>query len=414
MDAAFPRTLMFRFAVVLCSFMPSFVSAQTTILPFEVKLDVIHQSLNPDFCWFHPRVAAIPSGDHNSQTVICTLQKHLKASDHYSGLYFMRSDDGGRTWTPPLLPQELDWKTVDNGEVIAVCDVTPGWHAASQRVLAIGTKLRYSATGEQLLDQPGSHQCAYAVYDPANGQWSAWKTLPLPDEESKHFLTAPGCVQWLVRPDATLLLPVYSRGPAGDDYTSSVLHCRFDGSDLTLLEEGDALGLTGGRGLAEPSLALFQSTYYLTLRNDAGGFVTTSHDGLHFDSIRPWTFDDGSDLGSYNTQQHWLVHDQALFLTYTRRGADNDHIPRNRAPLFIAQVDPVRLHVIRSTERVLIPERGAMLGNFGAAAINENESWVTDAEYQMSSEPHPRGADGSVFAARVQWQKPNRMARSEE
>ena len=53
-----------------------------------------------------------------------------------------------------------------------------------------------------------------------------------------------------------------------------------------------------------------------------------------------------------------------FFLVYTRRGADNDHIMRNRAPLFMAQVDPVRMQVLRGTERVLIPERGALAGEF--------------------------------------------------
>jgi lysophospholipase L1-like esterase len=321
----------------------------------------------------------------------------------------MRSGDGGTSWSKPVLPPELDWKT-ENGESIAVCDVTPGWHPQSGRLLAIGTKLRYSAAGEQLLDQPRSHQCAYAAYDTATGRWTAWKMLEMPDEESKNYLVAPGCVQWLVRPDGTLLVPMYFRGPSGSDYTSTVLHCRFDGSKLTLIEQGDDLALEGGRGLCEPSLALFQGTYYLTLRNDAGGYVTTSQDGLHFQPIQPWTFDDGSELGSYNTQQHWLVHDQGLFLCYTRRGADNDHIARNRAPLFIGQVDPVKKHVIRSTEKILIPERGVMLGNFGAAAINAGESWVTDAEYYMGTEPHPRGANGSVFAARVKWSVPSKVA----
>jgi hypothetical protein len=31
--------------------------------------------------------------------------------------------------------------------------------------------------------------------------------------------------------------------------------------------------------------------------------------------------DDGAELGSYNTQQHWLSHGDGLFLMYTRRGA---------------------------------------------------------------------------------------------
>jgi lysophospholipase L1-like esterase len=380
---------------------------QAQTLPYEVKLDVMHQELSSDFCWFHPRVAAIPVADSTTPIVICTLQKHLGVSDHYSGLYFMRSDDGGSTWTPPALPKELDWKRV-NGETIAVCDVTPGWHRQSGKLLAIGIKLRYSDAGEHLLDQPRSHQCAYATYDPKTGAWTEWKMLAMPDEETKHFLVGPGCVQWLVRPDGTLLVPMYFKSKGGERYQSTVLHCRFDGTTMELIEKGDELGLEEGRGLYEPSLALFQGTYYLTLRNDARGYVTTSQDGLHFKPVQPWTFDDGSELGSYNTQQHWLVHDQGLFLSYTRRGANNDHIARNRAPIFLAQVDPAKKHVIRATEKVLMPERGVMLGNFGAAAITPNESWVTDAEYMDEGKVHPRGANGSVFAARVQWSQPNK------
>ena len=164
------------------------------------------------------------------------------------------------------------------------------------------------------------------------------------------------------------------------------------------------------RGLCEPSIIAFRDRFYLTIRNDIKGYVTVSSDGLHYQPIKPWTFDDGSELGSYNTQQHWLAHSDGLFLSYTRRGANNDHIPRNRAPIFLAQVDPGRLCVIRKTERPIIPERGAMLGNFGAAAITAGESWVTDAEYMLSAQPNPRGADGSVFAARVIWSRPNRLA----
>ena len=384
----------------------SLTMLQAQTLPYEVKLDVMHQELSSDFCWFHPRIAAIPLVDSETPIVICTLQKHLGVSDHYSGVYFMRSDDGGTTWTPPTLPQELDSRKVD-GETIAVCDVTPGWHRQSGRLLAIGTKLRYSDAGEQLLDQPRSHQCAYATYDPETGFWTEWKMLAMPDEEAKHFLVASGCVQWLVRPDGTLLVPMYFKSGGNERYQSTVLHCRFDGTMLELIEKGDELSLEEGRGLYEPSLVLFRGTYYLTLRNDARGYVTTSQDGLHFEPVQPWTFDDGSDLGSYNTQQHWLVHDQGLFLSYTRRGANNDHIVRNRAPIFLAQVDPAKKHVIRATEKVLIPERGVMLGNFGAAAITPNESWVTDAEYMAEGKVHPRGANGSVFAARVQWSQPN-------
>ncbi len=182
------------------------------------------------------------------------------------------------------------------------------------------------------------------------------------------------------------------------------MHCAFDGTQLTYLEHGDELALDVPRGCDEPSLVLFQGRYYLTIRNDEKGYVTAGDDGLHFAPLTPWTFDDGAELGSYNTQQHWLAHGDGLFLVYTRRGANNDHIFRHRAPLFIAQVDPGRLCVIRATERVLVPERGATLGNFGAGPITPGESWVTVGEGMFFPEVYTKGgATGAVFVARILW-----------
>jgi len=185
------------------------------------------------------------------------------------------------------------------------------------------------------------------------------------------------------------------------------LHCGFDGSEMTYLKHGDELNLPAGRGLYEPSLTQYGKKYYLTIRNDTHAYATTSTDGIHFGDLKQWTFDDGEDLGSYNTQAHWLSHSGGLFLTYTRRGANNDHITRNRAPIFVAQVDPDSLQVLRGTERALLPERGVMLGNFGAAAITPSESWVTDSEFLVSDQPHPRGANGTTWLGRVIWSTPN-------
>jgi hypothetical protein len=79
--------------------------------------------------------------------------------------------------------------------------------------------------------------------------------------------------------------------------------------------------------------------------------------------------------------------------------------------MFIAEVDPEKLNIIRSTERILIPERGVMLGNFGASPITKHESWVTDAEFIYGDKPHPRGADGTVWTARVIWLKKNKLVK---
>jgi hypothetical protein len=232
----------------------------------------------------------------------------------------------------------------------------------------------------------------------------------MPEPAGKFYLTTPGCVQWLVEPDGTLLVPVYFAERDGVPFRSTVLRCAFDGETLRYLGHGDELALPIERGVYEPSLTKFRGTYYLTLRNDLKGYVTTSADGQHFAPIRPWTFDDGADLGSYNTQQHWVTHSEGLYLAYTRRGANNDHIPRNRAPLFVAQVNPETVQVMRSTEKVLIPEKGAMLGNFGVCNVSPTETWVTDSEYVTNDEARARGATGATYIARIKWDRPNALA----
>jgi hypothetical protein len=115
-------------------------------------------------------------------------------------------------------------------------------------------------------------------------------------------------------------------------------------------------------------------------------------------------------LGNYNTQQHWVAHSAGLYLVYTRRGANNDHVFRHRAPLFVARVDPERLCVLRATERAVVPERGARLGNFGVTTVNRDETWITVSEWMQPRGCEKYGSDNSVYAARLRWRRPNELA----
>ena len=366
----------------------------------QLKLETVLKHDGGDFLWFHPRAVAIPgAGKGGRPAALVTLQKHLLKSDHYSGLSVMRSDDLGRTWTGPESQAELDWVEDDDVD-IAVADVTPGFHPPSGKVIAIGAQVRYSRQGEQLEDQPRAHQTAYAVFDPQANRWTKWRRLEMPAGEEFNFARS-ACAQFVVEAGGTLLLPFYIAKSAKVPYATTVVRCSFDGETLKYKEHGDVLSLNVARGLYEPSLIRLANRYYLTIRNDERGYVSSGDDGLHFRPVKPWLFDDGAELGSYNTQQHWLTAGEGLFLVYTRRGANNDHVVRHRAPLFLAQVDPERLCVLRDTERVLIPERGATLGNFGAAAITENESWVTVSEGIWNDGARRRGAEGATFLARV-------------
>ncbi|MFO7974819.1 MAG: hypothetical protein R6V12_09315, partial [Candidatus Hydrogenedentota bacterium] len=135
-------------------------------LKFDIKRDTVMEHDEGDFLWFHPRVTAVPgAGKDGAPLVVMTLQKHLHKSDYYSGISYMRTVDLGKTWEGPFLPPELDWVEVSDTEQISVADVTPGWHAPTGKVIAIGVHLVYR-NGRQVYDKPGMRVGAYAVYEP--------------------------------------------------------------------------------------------------------------------------------------------------------------------------------------------------------------------------------------------------------
>ena len=384
----------------------------------KITREIPLEEVNEAFCWFHPRAAAIPGAGRDGQPrVVMVLSRHMDADDHYSGLWYMTSDDLGRSWAGPFEPAALAASEDEPGIHSSFHDVTPGWHAAARTVLAIGTKTSYAADGSHANDKPGRIRTCYAVYDAAADAWSPIHDLALP-KGGIFDLAASGACQWVEREDGTVLAPVYYPVPAGrpgKGYGVVVLECGFDGRTLSYRRCGNEIVRDEAAGFTESSLVRYRGRYYLTLRGevDVNGYVGVSDDGLNFARIVPWTFDDGTPLGSVNTQQHWLAHPEGLFLCYTRSGADNDDIPRSRAPLFMARVDVERLCVIRATERVLIPNRGLMLGNFGAGPISPSESWVTDAEFlwlRAGYKPTDRGGNGSVWIARVGWPTPNAYA----
>lgn len=373
---------------------------------FTVKLETVMKHDDGSFLWFHPRAAAIPGSGTDQPRIVMTIQKHLKVSDYYSGLHFMTREGVDGPWTGPILPPALDWQRQPDGVTISVADVTPGWHAASGKLLAIGAQVRYNPEGRQIEDVKRAHQTVYAVYDPRAETWTPWRRLELPPDGEFDF-ARNACAQWIAKAEGSLLVPLYIATSAKARFSTTVAECRFDGETLSYVRHGDILRLDIARGLYEPSLIAHRGRYFLTLRNDERGYVSAGDDGLHFAEPIPWTFDDGGELGSYNTQQHWLAHRDGLFLVYTRRGAGNDHIVRHRAPLFMARVDPATLRVVRSSEKVIVPERGAEMGNFGACAINEHESWVTVSEGMFMKDSKTRGAEGATFVARILWSPPN-------
>ncbi len=361
---------------------------------YKLKIETILTANKGFKKWFQPRPAAIPmDGANQKSQVIMTVQKIL-GSDYFTGLETLSSFDMGKTWSKPMAYPEHAWRD-GKPHKIGVCDFTLAWHEPTKTILGIGHTVRYTKKGFAGFGY--QRDTVWSSYNPKTGKWTPWKILEFPVTEDNRYYFNGVHGQWLVKNDGTLLVPVYFVGPKkGFMLTGAVAHLKYDGKEMSVLELGKELTHSVKRGLYEKSITWYQGKYYMTMRNDLKGYVAVSSDGMNFGPIKAWTFDDGHDLGSYNTQQKWVTHEKGLFLVYTRRGADNDHIPRNRAPLFIAEVDSEKLHVIRSSEKVAVPERGEMLGNFDATTISESETWITVA-----------GRD--AFFARIIWSKPNRL-----
>ncbi len=395
------------------------------ILDYKIQLDTITSGYDRKTCWVHARGGTIPAdviGNANPIVVVVVQKLNLRKCDVFYAINEFRTDDLGKTWSGPIEHKDtLGRRKFDDMEMCP-CDMFPKFHAATKKLLITGHTTVYQ--NDDIVVKRPRFPC-YSIYHPESRTWSKYKLLELPNREGKFYNAGAGSAQRWDLPTGEILLPIYFHTYeqtqqqtsicADIPYYSTVVKCEFDGENLKYITHGSELSVPTGRGLYEPSITFYNGVYYLTLRNDYTGYVAKSDDGLHFDNPIEWRWDDGKPLGNYNTQQHWVTHSDGLFLVYTRKGADNDNVMRHRAPLFIAQIDTDNLCVIRKTEKILVPNRGARLGNFGVTNVTPNETWITVAEWMQTKDPNPYdctvcekyGSDNSVFVSRIFWNKSN-------
>ncbi|GAA5221325.1 sialidase family protein [Membranihabitans marinus] len=371
-------------------------------LDYSIDIDTLLQGHTDSTTWFYPSVGVIPGKEPK---YVLAIQEWLKGrSDVFKSVVSSYSLDKGQSWTELEDPQNAFIYRSEPGNLdVGICNFTLKWHEKTQSLLGTAHTVRYR--DKTLVS--GLRSTIYATYDEETMSWNKWKSVEMPPEP--QFYDSGACADQRVDlPNGDVLLPIYYRAKGVDRYTTSVIRCSYDGENLEFKEIGNALDLPIRRGYFEPSLAEFKGKYYLTIRNDENGYVTVSDDGLNFTEPKVWSFDNGEEIGTYNTQQHWIIHSDGLYLVYTRRGADNDHVFRHRAPLFMAEVDVDKMVLKKSTEKVVAPNRGARLGNFAITNISENETWITAAELMMGKGEEAYGAEGNVFASRILWNKPNK------
>lgn len=318
----------------------------------------------------------------------CNMGTSEAVWDLFDGISTKRSNDGGSSWSPLTRQLAFERWPEPNGVEVAVSDFTPQWHRATGRLLGLGHTCRYQ--NGALMPAPRRRETVYSTFNPACDRWSRVRLLDMGDNE-RFFSAGAGSIQWVEKDDGELLIPIYFHSIT--DYSSSkpiqskviVLRCAFDGETLKLLEMGSELALPVHRGLGEPSLIYHQSCYHLTLRSGHRSYRCHSTDGLHYETPEPWMFDTGVELGCYDTQSHWAQVGDRLYLVYTRRAEDNAHVVRHRAPLFIAEFDPSSGYLLRETEQIAVPNRGAQLGNFGVTQSPSGEAWICASEWMENA-----------------------------
>lgn len=372
---------------------------------YDIRIDTVYGAEEQLF--LHARTAAL---SNSSPYALMTTSVHGYRTHSFGDLYALKKKDQHSGWSAPEKIETLAIKKTGDSLLTVIGDVTPGWHKKSRTVLCTGKSFFYrindTAASNKRMDVEAMQEVAYAVYDPANESWSGLNTVQFPaklDNGDDFFGVNAGCTQRVDLADGTILLPI--RYVRNKKYITTVIQCSYDGRSLKYIRHGSTFTVAIGRGLYEPSIIDYKGRYFLTMRADSSAYVARSRNGLDFEPMKEWQFDDGEVLGSYNTQQHWISTKRGLFLIYTRKGANNDHIFRHRAPLFIAQVDPQKLCIIRRTERILMPaplDKGD-LGNFGITHVTPNETWVTVAVYPSMDKIFTPGRQTRIEVARIYW-----------
>lgn len=361
--------------------------------------------------WFHPRACMIPGADAKPR-LFANLQE-IGGSDYFGPVQWSESSDLGTTWSDPKPIPALGRDPVEgnDGLMAGVCDVVPQYHAKTETVLSMGHVVFYRgprfARGDQLARYP-----VYVIRQ-KDGTWSSRKILKW-DDPRGAFIYTNNCGQRIVMPNGDIMMS-FTFGPDSKYRMVAGVRCSYDGEELKIIKVGPALKHEVGRGLLEPSITQFQDRFFMTIRAEDGhGYVSVSKDGLNYQPKTAWAWDDGKPIGMSTTQQHWLTHSNGLFLVYTREDATNKNVIRWRSPLWVAQVDPEKLCLIRETEQVVLPLVGdgvndpnqvALMGNFDVTNLSPNQSCVTVGEWTPKA-----GAKGDLLLSRIHWNQPNQLA----
>lgn len=351
--------------------------------PFTLTTALVREGSPPESRWTIPRVAAL---DPEGKEMLMSLSKlSTTGTDVYRGLAFMTSSDGGRTWSEltelPYAPRQLR-----EGITGMMGATVPVFHAQTGKLLLLGNCVGYTNFGTPKVKLTGLRFPAYAVYEPATRKWSENYTVL--DGETDTNTTSG--MPW-IQPDGSLLWPCNG---------GRVLKASFDGEKVTILGRSPQIEGLGKlvKNTGEYHLTKLGERFYIAMRCPDKNRIAVSTDRQNFEPAVGLQWDDGSPVPSAATQMRWVRQQGRLYLVYTRTNENSKGIFRDRAPLWMSELDTTTLRLKRATELIAVPISPGRddLGNFGTTYVNESLSLVTTSEFGRT-----KGSNSRVYVTRV-------------
>ncbi len=363
-------------------------------IDFERKR--LFSGFDGNFCKIDPKFAK--NGDTEIILYSMLYIGDAESYDVFFDSYASISRDGGKSFSEPKALISLDRERDGLREHFAPIDIH--YHKKSRRWLVILNRVYYKD------ERSPCHKNGVAVGSPAytflNPETLEWdreiKDIDLPFA----YISAHPHGQIKEGLDGGISFTFYSATEECNRPSAILAEFDFDGESLVYKQASEPLLRDGYvRGFCEPSAIEHNGKIYMTIRTDEIGLYSESRDGVHFSEPQAWCWEDGTPIGNKNTMQRFLKVGGELYLVYTRRDRLNEHVFRNRAPLYMTRIDTEKMRLIKGEEIILVPELGARLGNFGVYNISENEARVIVAEWMQLKGCERYGSDNSVWLVRV-------------
>ena len=266
--------------------------------PFAYLRDVPTRMYDGKRCWCHPRAGIVPLAVAiGLPRVVMTMNTlDVDGSDVFKGMHGLRTDDLGRTWTDPreidksgsALRDNRRRKTSRRRQRLLARVACCVEHAAGD-----GTHGRLHDRLEGAPRRP--RHTAYAATMPNEASGRPGRSSKCPTR-SGSTTPEPVARSGSTKPMARFCWPIYL-SPPGTNSRVTVVRVLVRWKEHWL--HSRAWQRAGHRRQdARPSRTVADALRGRVLPHccatTTAGYVTASRDGLHFDPLITWTFDDGT------------------------------------------------------------------------------------------------------------------------